>query len=213
MELIRPINWVTVLLCVLLISLGFIAALGMLGFTGQIKFGRDAPAWVQAVGSVVAIFVAIIVPVMIHSRERAVDKEKDTLRARGFALTVLPLAENFLRQLRSAKNTLNEESDDMPEFNDAARAAGVPIALQKMVQELHILGEPAAKMQNAIAYTSIARQHLEYMDFYYSHGGRYDHQDGYAPEELPEPDNPEVALDAAISRLTSAIQAMNEMFD
>lgn len=62
MAVMEKISWGRTSLCAAFIAVGFLLAFCLLGAIGPVNFGKDAPAWMQAVGSLIAIAVAIFVP-------------------------------------------------------------------------------------------------------------------------------------------------------
>ncbi|WP_329861262.1 MULTISPECIES: hypothetical protein [Stenotrophomonas] len=78
------------LLYVALITAGFGAALGLLSLTGQISLGKDAPAWVQAIGSIVAILIAVAVPSAQHYLTERKQEREMADKARSLGLMLLP---------------------------------------------------------------------------------------------------------------------------
>ncbi|WP_158506617.1 hypothetical protein [Xanthomonas arboricola] len=50
---------------------GAVITFGALGFIGPINFGKDAPAWVQAVMSVAALVGAVFIPRWLDAKKRA----------------------------------------------------------------------------------------------------------------------------------------------
>lgn len=57
--------------------------------------GKDAPAWVQAVGSIAGIGVAIWIPIRIQAgQERRIERDR-VLRTKAFAIAFQPLIEKF----------------------------------------------------------------------------------------------------------------------
>lgn len=67
MGLETRIDWRKVWVYAALIATGFMLAFGLLGLIGPVSFGKDAPAWVQAVGSIAAIIAAGLLPLW-HAR-------------------------------------------------------------------------------------------------------------------------------------------------
>lgn len=191
---------------------GFVAAITwpLWGMVPELLKGPNAPAWVQAVGSVLAICVAILVPYYLHANEKLHQALKDELRARSFALALLPHAQKLAMQLRSARLVANDfDAPDGPDLEEASRIAAVPDSLQDRVTQLHELGEPARQLQAAIANIWEARKRLDYAAFFHGHGGQYWGEDGI--EDLDEPDDYNESLKAAQRHLDEAVSAMQDM--
>lgn len=96
MELLNKISWNRVLSYAILIAVGFLFAFTLLGVVGPVSFGGDAPAWVQAVGSVLGIGIAIAVPWAQHRLALARDRAAAELKARSLALDSLLFFRDYL---------------------------------------------------------------------------------------------------------------------
>ncbi|MBL8321929.1 MAG: hypothetical protein JNJ93_06640, partial [Acinetobacter sp.] len=81
-------------------------------------FNQELAAWVQAVGSVIAIFVAISVPLYLNRLEMRRDRTLQNLQKQKYFVTLLPTlyrikrySEDFLSQMQqsqqSAENILH----------------------------------------------------------------------------------------------------------
>lgn len=81
----------------------------------NLRFSQDAPAWVQAVGSVLAIFVAIWVPWNQNRLVQIKEKEVEKKNAQLYSLELihsLKLVESGLGGLISAINSLGVRPSD-----------------------------------------------------------------------------------------------------
>jgi len=96
MELLNKINWNRVLSHAIFIAVGFLFAFALLGVIGPVSFAGDAPAWVQAVGSVLGIAIAIAVPWAQHQLALARDRAAAELKARSLALDSLLFFRDYL---------------------------------------------------------------------------------------------------------------------
>lgn len=170
-------------------------------------------AWVQAVGSVLALGVAVGVPLHLYSRAKKADARKEVLRARGFALFILPEAEEMLRVFRRAGYVARGTDGDEPDSKEAADVLVIPEAIKERVTQLHDLGDPAAKLQRAIAKGLEAKQRLEYEHFYVSQGGEYYDPMDQTVEDLPAPEDAAQVLSDAVKFAEEAINEMRAMFD
>ncbi|WP_423169700.1 hypothetical protein [Stenotrophomonas maltophilia] len=157
MDLHKKINWATVFVYVALIAIGFAAALGMLGLTGQIVFGKDAPAWVQAIGSIVAILIAVAVPATQHYLSDRKQRQEAQDKARSLGLLLLPHIASFAELNNNV--WLHEHPDDnVEDIRDNACIAGyitrsaleVPEEISDRIDELHVLGPAAEGVQRAV---------------------------------------------------------------
>jgi len=82
-------------------------AFGVLGLIGPIHFGKDAPAWVQAVGSVVGIFTAVGIAAWQYHVSKLEAAQRD-IAARNFRYTranreMQRLQKIISRQLKTAR--------------------------------------------------------------------------------------------------------------
>ncbi|WP_164116150.1 hypothetical protein [Stenotrophomonas maltophilia] len=170
-------------------------------------------AWVQAVGSVIALGIAVGVPVSLHARSRKADARKEVLRARGFALFILPDAEEMLRLFRRAGYVARGEDGDEPDSKAAADVLVIPPQIQERVTQLHELGDAAEKLQRAIAKGLEAKQQLEYEHFYNSEGGEYYDPIEQAIEDLPKPEDAIGTIRDAAKLAEEAIKEMRAMFN
>ncbi|WP_226426559.1 cbb3-type cytochrome c oxidase subunit I [Xanthomonas sp. MWU16-30325] len=169
----------------------------------------DLPAWVQAIGSVLAILVAIAVPLWVQHRERRLALEDKRLRVVSFSISMLPAAESFMAALRSALTiATDEDAPDGPDLDHAADTAKVPDALQSKVAELHEVGEPALPLMRAIVMSSQARSELRQAQFYYEHAGEYVDPYTGRPEDIDPPEPYDLTLRNCIEQLGLAIKGM-----
>lgn len=121
------------------------------------RFWTDtAAAWVQAIGSVAAILVAVAVPVWMRVGDRRSAQTERKLRARSLALNLHPA----LRRLRAIVMILNDNVNkalNPPKGRGVSRETAqealanllfskpvvisIPDELKQQIPELHLLGE------------------------------------------------------------------------
>jgi len=61
-------------------------------------WGQSAPAWVQAIGSIVAIAVALYVPFRLHANSERRDAQQRHVRSKALALIIGPAVEGLCEQ-------------------------------------------------------------------------------------------------------------------
>lgn len=151
MKMERRVNWVTVLSYVALIAIGFAAALGMLAITGQVRFGNNAPAWVQAVGSIAAIVAAGLIPLW-HGRVKRREVIQSLIELISYARfpATLMLAQfeggfggprlilAHLTQLHKAFDSVNYVDIPNRSLAVGVQQAATAVAALKEIQELFL---------------------------------------------------------------------------
>ena len=126
----------------------------------------DIPAWVQAIGSVVAIGVAVYVPWKQHKRELEQAEKVDKLKAKALANAIyMPFLE-LRGKAAGAQANLTANYDlyvSLGQYNKIERVKiRVPNALERHISEMWILGENVSiALLQAI---SIARTYDEMID-------------------------------------------------
>lgn len=136
MELMKRISWATVLLHVGLIAVGFIGALVLFAFTGQIRLGKEAPAWVQAVFSVVAIGAAVAVPWWQHRKAAQLRAEQAEAQAAGRAAAVLADVRELNSRIERIKQYIKLANRD----HDFVQV-GFPAVPQGLIEQAGLLPE------------------------------------------------------------------------
>ncbi|WP_164280634.1 hypothetical protein [Stenotrophomonas indicatrix] len=192
MELKSRINWKTVSIYTSLIATGFAAAFVLLAFTGQVRFGKDAPAWVQAVGGVVGIAVAIAIPLTTSRRDERRKEQADAAKARTFALHLMPQADRLHSRLRSVNLLMMDaDEDDTAGALDMLKSA---TKLDAWGYQLHELGRAGDLLQMSIAAAVEALTLLDDQDFYNRYNGQiFDEETGELVElEVPKPATPQL---------------------
>jgi len=152
MEGKERINWNKAFARAGLMATGGTVAFVLLGFIGQIQFGKDAPAWVQAVGSIAAILVAIAVPAWQRSEQRADAKYADELRARSLASVIFRPVKNFQTEIEQSFQWL--EDARQRGRKQATLYVVMPEELADRKEQLHLLGEPGSHLLRAMYYMS-----------------------------------------------------------
>lgn len=152
MEWKNRIDWKWTFVSAGLIATGFIIAFVLLAFTGQIQFGKDAPAWVQAVGSIAAILVAIAIPAWQRAEQRADSRYADDLRARSLASVIFRPVKDLQTEIQQSFRWL--EDARQRDRKQATIYVAMPETLADRKDELHILGEPGSHLLRAMYYMS-----------------------------------------------------------
>jgi hypothetical protein len=114
---------------------------------GWIEHHPGLAAWLQAVGAIIAVAVAIWVPARQHSVARADAEIERRLKARSLALRLLPSLLELEQQVQRATEKTKAVSLGMPGpvivqlVSDAT--VGIPRELADEVDQLYLLGEKA----------------------------------------------------------------------
>jgi hypothetical protein len=153
----KKVRWITVLMYVLFAYVGFSLALLVLWLTGSISLGKDAPAWVQAVGSIVAILIAVAVPATQHFLTDRKQRQEVQDRARSLGLLLLPHIKRFAEHNNNIW-AYEHPDHDVEDLRDnvcvlgyrTSGALDVPTEISSRIDELHALGSAAEGVQRAI---------------------------------------------------------------
>lgn len=110
------------------------------------------PAWVQAVGSIAAIFVAVAVPGWQRSQQRKDEQDKAGREARSMALFLLDAATEFRDLAEFNERVLASETAS---YNDGYHTSlPIPDDLQEVKRDLHLMGKSGSHILRALYYTS-----------------------------------------------------------
>lgn len=159
-------------------------------------------AWVQAVGSVVAIFAAIAIAWWQHHKAENSRKALDRARAQSLALTLVPILRAYEGRVGQLVDKYGEQSIN---WQWAAQQVSLGDRLEDCIDRIHDLGEPAAAIHELVLYSLDARSVV------FRHATEVN---GYRPGLDPQPDD-QVALNALIEtrrRVLAALNAVEGLF-
>lgn len=134
---------------------------------------EQGAAWVQAIGSILAILLAIAVPAIQHSiLERRRRLESDD-RARSMGLLLLPHIREFAEKSRELWKHENPDADGYENYQENGGFAGsrtlnaleIPPAISASIAEIHHLGSAANGLQQAIYGVIAAKKLIERKSF------------------------------------------------
>jgi hypothetical protein len=167
-------------------------------------------AWVQAVGSVLALGIAVAIPVLIHRADKRRIEQERRIRARSYALALLPGIEAYASRVQQVKWKLRDEEPGDP-LSDAADLLDLPPALEGKIIDIHELGSVGSPIQDALALVPRLQRLINDHDFYWRHGGIYYEQDG-TEIELTEPEPLDPLVQQVDKAFELAVHAVRGLF-
>lgn len=111
-------------------------------------FSESIPAWVQAVGSIVGIAIAIAVPAWQRRSEMRFQQLREDREARALVLAIFAQMLNFRNSVRDC---LRSVVDDHVDLASVIRELKFPSSLQERLHELHRFG-PVSNSLQSVAY-------------------------------------------------------------
>lgn len=137
----------------------------------------EQAAWVQAVFSVIAIFVAIAVPNWTERIRRKGEQESAFRKARGYTLGVMEATRTLVSLLNSAIVASREEFGDenLMEINEKIQIPGV---LMAHAPNLHEMGNAGLLLQDALMLVSRAKREIDEEEFRMRFAGTEHDEDG-----------------------------------
>lgn len=147
---------------------------------------QGVSGWVQAVGSLIGLGVAIWVPNKLHRSAERARKEAEAGQARSLAIVVR-------RDLRVLLTRINFILDQWPEGKGVPPALSdvdtppvapwdyfeIPDVLLSIARDLHLLGDAAKSAQKALHFSQVGEDALN--------GYGYEMEVGYGNTQLYEP--------------------------
>lgn len=205
----KPVGSDCAVLMVMAFGFGVLMAWALFYQWGSMPRGKDIDiaAWVQAIGSIAAIAVAVAVPTALWRRDERQKRIDRWLRARSHALGLMEINGNLrIMVLRAAR--MLAEPDSYEILGEISSRVKIPEAWKDRYKELEHLGEVGAHVQTAILATSRLSAILSEWEDYYGHGGVIfiDQGETYEEIKIDEPPSLEEALKAAL-RATSLMSA------
>lgn len=177
----------------------------------QAVAGINWPAWIQAVGSLVAVGVAAYIPIRLASEERKRTARERRYRARSLAFVIRPL-------LRSSANGVAlmrarwRESPIRMEEDSAMDPLKIPQGLAELLLDLHVLGAAGTYIQKAIVSIQELEAGIHTQVGHLRYGGVWVHHE--TGEEFPIPDTDvEALMDDAMEAINSAIRLLDGLLD
>lgn len=174
--------------------------------------GTDWPAWVQAVGSIIAILVAVAVPLYVNWLQEASRTREREAILRSATLSLLAPSEELRNSIWNAVWELKK----LEEFADenlpsVIQLLAAPIHIDQRLHELHHIDPIGPIIQNAVVAKAKAVSLMTDREFYLGSGGIAYGADGQRVE-ITEPDPYDPHLQRAALLIDLAVEAMRKRF-
>lgn len=167
-------------------------------------------AWVQAIGSIAALAIAIAIPTLIHRADRRRIDEEKRLRAKSYALALLPALEAYVSNLQRIKWRLKEvDADD--QLDDISPLLDLPPDLSVRIIDIHEMGTVAGQIQDALAAIPGLKRLINDHEFFLRYGGTYHEPDG-TEIDIPEPRPLDPIVQKVASDFNEAVESVRRLF-
>lgn len=163
-----------------------------------LSWWSSAAAWVQAIGTILAILAAIGIPMYINWLQETRRDGERKLRQDSYALSFLDATEELNGSIERTRRRLSQ-SDDQEELESIAKLLAVPESLKKRLKHMHELGELGVHLQAAVVAASRAKQLLDFQVFYHDCGGEayVVGEEHLGPVDVPAPEDASPHLERA----------------
>ena len=144
------------------IAFGFVGiGMGAVAVSKSCRASSDCAEWVQAVGSLVALLVAILVPVLLQLRQSKELLLREQARARTAALQLLPQLGTLRRRARAVTEWNGARIDGIPRYSHPELGGGtegvrieqifrIDSAWDSLIPHIDALGASGIRVQIAI---------------------------------------------------------------
>jgi len=113
----NDVSWVRIAVNVCALSCGVVLGFAVLDVAGLVELGDSWPAWVQAVGSIIAIGVAIAIPAEEAARRKAADLAANEARIARAAAILHPALSELSRLLLNFMEAFGPDSPQDEQLN------------------------------------------------------------------------------------------------
>lgn len=164
-------------------------------------------AWVQAVGSVAAIVVAVLVPIWISRTERARLRREHYFRARSLAFVIRPIVSSVIQGIHGTRERWRQDATVFM-YDDAYDLLDRTSRLSDYLMQLHEIGNAGVEIQHLLVAVDELRNGLEEQVDYWRNGGVRYHYETREEIELPKPPETEKLFD---DTSTAAVRALDSL--
>jgi hypothetical protein len=169
-------------------------------------------AWVQAVGSVLGIAVAVLVPWYVFRKERNRQEMERAQRAKGYALTLLPFVRKLANKIRQVEYQIAQEDSHL-HLDDISKNISIPPELQQQAIIMHELGHSGGLLQDSMRMTVRLVDLIGDHEFYLRYGGEYHNDDTGEIYVLAEPEPLAPVVKKLRKQMSLVISTLEAMFD
>lgn len=167
-------------------------------------------AWVQALGSVAALAIAVAIPISIHRADRKRIDDEKRVRARSYALALLPALEGYASSVRQVKWRLRQEDAHL-ELYEISVLLDLPADLNGRILDIHEMGALAIRIQDALSAIPGLKALINDHEFFLRHGGTYHDHDG-TEFDIPEPESLEPVIEQVDRDFNEAVESIRRLF-
>lgn len=167
-------------------------------------------AWVQAIGSIAAIAVAVAVPLRVATKERNRVNTERLFRAKSYAFVLRPQVADCRGRVLSARYRWRRGVVDIS-GEHIVEPLIVPSAITDRLLDMHEVAEAGVYIQQVvIAFDQTKRDVIDQYDYWRSGGMIFDEYNREVGELL-EPNDVEESFEAALQAVDNALAALDRV--
>jgi hypothetical protein len=122
----------------------------------------------QAVGAILALFVAVGVPLWLRNKEREARLQEDRNRSNSLAIALLPSIDEWVQRLNTSVKSCSEAIAGQRAHSEYSsqveRLLDMPAVLVEYTADLHMLGAMAPALQSALVRRTWLRDNAQMFD-------------------------------------------------
>ncbi len=167
-------------------------------------------AWVQAVGSIVAIAVAVVVPLVLAAKERSRVSTERLFRAKSYAFVLRPQVASVRSRILSARHRWNKNPTAL-DYDHIVEPLAVPEAITEKLLDMHEVAEAGIYIQQLVIAVDQTRRDVIAQHDYWRNGGSIMDEWNREVGILPEPNNVDASFDATLDTADRALAALDRV--
>lgn len=167
-------------------------------------------AWVQAVGSIAAIAVAVVVPLMVAAKERRRVNTERLFRAKSYAFVLRPQVVQVRNRILSARYRWNQNPTAM-DYDHIIEPLAVPDGITDKLLDMHEVAEAGIHIQQMMIAVDQTRRDVADQHDYWRYGGMVLDEHNQEVGELPEPNDVDESFRNALEAVDKALAALDRV--
>lgn len=167
-------------------------------------------AWVQAVGSIIAIAVAVVVPLVLAAKDRARVATERLFRAKSYAFVLRPQVVSVRGRILSARSRWRQNPTSL-DYDHILEPLVVPDAITEKLLDMHEVAEAGIYIQQVVIAVDQTRRDVIKQHDYWRNGGSIMDERNQEVGVLPEPNDVDDSFESTLQAADRALTALDRV--